>query len=627
VADAGQKAGVAVRVAGQVLGGDGKPCARARIYLWTTATKKPGDMPLLGETGPDGRFRVLVTKVDLEHGAKIVAKAPGQGPDWLAVAAHDKGKETVLRLARDDVPITGRVIDLEGRPVVGVAITVGRLEQSELNTWMAKAKQGISGHYERDLAPEALDGPIAATTDKDGRFRLDGFGRDRVVMLRLRGDNIEHCGFWVVTRKEMPDVRKGPYGTYAANFTHHALPSKPIVGTVRDKATGKALPGIAVVSSYYNNHWTKTDAKGEYRIVGAAKHDKYSVSAGGGPYLNSTRMDIPDTPGLEPLRVDFDLERGVAITGRLTDKTTGKPVEGYMTFIPLVDNPNIKNYTELGKLQIIASNQAHAGRDGTFTVTAIPGPGVLCAQADDSDRYLPADAKGFNVGNHILDGYHAVIAVNASESDPKSTHLNFTVEPGRSVKGTVLDPDGRPLAGANAAGFSAVPEFGGRSPEKMATAEFTASALHPTKQRLLLFVHPAKKLGRVFTIPAGTSEPLRIRLEPLGSLAGRVVDAEGKPLAGRKVTVNLSVEAEDFQSLPAEVRFNYPTWQKVIGGEETTDQDGKFRVEGLVPGLKYMLGVHKEAEQFPDFLRKNLTVQSGRVTDLGEVRAKKEASE
>src|SRR5262249_49466504 len=164
---------------------------------------------------------------------------------------------------------------------------------------------------ERELAAVALDGPATVTTGKDGRFRLTGFGRDRVVMLRLRGDDIEHCVFWVVTRDEQLGTRTGPYGTYGATFTHHALPSKPILGTVRDGATGKPLAGITVGSSMYNNRWAKTDAKGQYRIVGAAKHDRYSVSAGSAPYLNSTKMDIPDTPGLEPLVVDFELDRGV----------------------------------------------------------------------------------------------------------------------------------------------------------------------------------------------------------------------------------------------------------------------------------------------------------------------------
>jgi RNA polymerase sigma factor (sigma-70 family) len=614
----------AVEVTGQVLGADGKPCAGAKIFLWTNAVKKQADMVVRTTTQADGRFRLAVAKADLERGAKLVARAKDHGPDWVEVAKLDKGGAVTLRLAKDDVPINGRVIDLEGQPVPGVTIEVGRLEQSEMKRWLELAKQGTSSHYDRELATEALDGPTTVTTGKDGRFRLSGFGRDRVVLLRVHGDNIEHCVFWVVTRDEpLPGMRVGPYGTYSATFTHHALPSKPIVGTVRDRATGKPLAGIAVVSAMYNNRWARTDENGRYRIVGAAKHDRYAVSAGSAPYLNCTKMDIADTPGLEPLTVDFDLDRGVAIKGRLTDKATGKPIRGYLGFIPAADNPNIKNFSELGKPQIGASDEAHAKADGTFTVTAIPGPGVLTARADDDDRYLAAEAEGVKVArNVILDGYHAVIPVNLSEKDPKSTHMDVALIPGRALAGTVVGPDGKPVAGAHAAGLAATPQFFDHSAGKLDKATFTVSALHPTKPRTLLVVHPEKKLAKVQTVRPDEAGLLVVRLEPSGALAGRLVDAAGKPLAGLKVSAMLSFNPENSKGLPAELRFNGPTWSKLINGEATTDEQGKFRIDGLVPGLKYLLNVQKEMEFLAGYTRDGLTVEPGKVQDLGEVKDK-----
>src|SRR5262249_46903691 len=152
--------------------------------------------------------------------------------------------------------------------------------------------------------------------------------------------------------------------------------------------------------------------------------------------------------------VDFELERGVAIKGRLTDASTGKPVRGWMSYIPLADNRNLKNFTELGKLQIIASDEAQAKADGLFTVTAIPGPGVLVARADDDDRFVTADVEGIKLAQPvILDGSHAVILVNPSEQDPKSTHCDIALVPGRAVTGTIRGPDGQPLPGARAAGL------------------------------------------------------------------------------------------------------------------------------------------------------------------------------
>jgi RNA polymerase sigma factor (sigma-70 family) len=627
------KADQAVEVTGQVLGADGKPCVSARVFLWTNAVKKPADMPPLAATGADGRFRLTIARADLERDAKIVAKAPDHGPDWVEAARLAKGGEVTLRLAKDDVPISGRVIDLEGQPVPGVTIEVGRLEQSDMKRWIQLARQGTSGHQDRELAAAALDGPTTVTTGKDGRFRLTGFGRDRVVLLKVHGDHIEHCVFWVVLRDEpLPGLRTGPYGTYPATFTHHALPSKPIIGTVRDRATGKPLAGIAVVSAMYNNRYARTDENGRYRIVGAAKHDQYAVSAGSAPYLNCTRMDIPDTPGLEPLTVDFELDRGVAIKGRLTDKTTGKPVRGYLGFIALADNPNVKNFAELGKLQIIASDEAHSKADGSFTVTAIPGPGVLTARADDDDRFLAAEVEGIKLAQPIiLDGYHAVIPVNPSESDPKSTRIDVALIPGRAVTGTVVDPDDRPLAGAHAAGLAATLQFFNRSEGKLATAAFSVHALNPKKSRSVLFIHPEKKLAKLLRVRPDEPDPLTVRLEPTGTLAGRIVDGAGKPLAGLKVGTQLSFQAADFKDLPAEVRLNLPLWGKFLNAEATTDKDGKFRIDGLVPGVKYVLNASNGTDFLPGYVRDGLTVEAGKVKDLGDVKdqppAKKEAKE
>jgi protocatechuate 3,4-dioxygenase beta subunit len=613
----------AVEMTGQVLGADGKPCADAQLFVWTNTVKNKAGMPVRATTGPDGRFHFTVAKADLERDAKIVARAKNHGPDWVDVAKLDKGGEVTLRLAKDDVPINGRVIDLERQPVAGVTIEVGRLEQSDMKRWLELAKQGTSNHQDRELAAVALDGPTTVMTGKDGRFRLTGFGRDRVVLLKVRGDAIEHCVFWVVLRDTpVPGLRAGPYGTYSSTFTHHALPSKPIVGTVRDKATGKPLAGIAVLSAMYNNRLANTDEKGQYRIVGAAKHDRYAVSAGSAPYLNCTKMDIADTPGLEPLRVDFDLERGVAIKGRLTDKATGKAVRGYMSYIPLADNPNIKNFSDLGKPHIIASNEASAKADGSFTVTAIPGPGVLVAKADDEDDFLAADVEGIQVGGAILDGYHAVIPVNPSENDPKSTHCDVALVRGRALAGTVLDPEGRPLADAHAAGLGATPKFFDRSAGKLPTAAFSVSGLHPKKSRSVLLIHPEKKLARLLTVRPDEAGPLAVRLEATGTLVGRIVDAEGKPLAGLKVSGLLSFKPEDNKGLPAELRFNFPSWTHLIQGEALTDKDGKFRVEGLIPGLKYLLNVTRETELLPDFTRDNVTVESGKTKDLGELKGK-----
>jgi hypothetical protein len=52
--------------------------------------------------------------------------------------------------------------------------------------------------------------------------------------------------------------------------------------------------------------------------------------------------------------------------------------------------------------------------------------------------------------------------------------------------------------------------------------------------------------------------------------------------------------------------------------------DGRFRVEGLVSGLKYSLGVVKDGYglEISGARTKGLTVEAGRTKDLGDIEVK-----
>src|SRR5262249_28799920 len=128
-----------------------------------------------------------------------------------------------------------------------------------------------------------------ATTDAEGRFRLSGLGRDRLVLLRLNGPAIASQQLRILTRREekllVPELdadRFTPrkHTTYhGAAFKHVAGETKPIVGVVRDKDTKKPLAGITIKSYKLANSpahgvdfiQTTTDAHGRYRLTGMPK--------------------------------------------------------------------------------------------------------------------------------------------------------------------------------------------------------------------------------------------------------------------------------------------------------------------------------------------------------------------
>src|SRR5439155_2748936 len=103
---------------------------------------------------------------------------------------------------------------------------------------------------------------------------------------------------------------------------------------------------------------------------------------------------------------------------------------------------------DFGQLQALVAREGDTGEDGSFTVLAIPGKGALTATANDADRYARSIPGKLNVGNYILDSYHAVVPINIPEKKPKFAAPDIVLERGSTLAGTVLGADGKPLAGA-----------------------------------------------------------------------------------------------------------------------------------------------------------------------------------
>jgi RNA polymerase sigma factor (sigma-70 family) len=689
----------AVVLSGLVLDPDGKPASGAKLYLarntfkskadlpvipkafiggpptylWTDDPPQMADLPLRAATGPDGRFSFTARRADLGYGALVVARAPGYGPDWAELEQLDKAGNITLRLAKDDVPIQGRVLDLEGQPIASSTVTVLRVEKPQAPSGlpaldavkqlldkgdiekmvaMRKTLGATGGTPGPHLGAEVLDVPTSVKTGADGRFRLTGFGRDRLVRLRIQAPGIENTYVSVHTVRDAEVGSAKSERTYPATFDYVAGPNWPILGTVREKSTGKPLVGITVAMGFSLGDGkggtvrTTTDAAGRYRLEGVAKTGRrHLVIAAGVPYFSSFKP-IEETLGLEPLTVDFELERGLAVRGRLTDRSTGKPVRGLVGYYALSDNPHLKDFVDVGQLPLIVDGRGEVGPDGSFAVVALPGPGLLCVWADD-DRFPRAVEGGdaqpqrtvpFPV-NPIM--FHAMVRIHPSEQAPNSTNCDIALEPGRTVIGSVVGPDGKPLTGVLATGLTAVlpaaryqsRPFEQPACQKLEADTFTMYGLNPRQPRTLVLVHPEKGLAKVQTFRGDEACPLTVRLEPVGAVSGRIVDAEGHPWEGLRLEVFLRPSPTD-KTLPYEVLGRggiFSLLQRdLFTRAATTDGDGKFRIEGLLPGLPYELQplakgnpIKKPLENAkpPIALPGGLFVEAGQTKDVGEIRS------
>ncbi len=138
-----------VEVRGRVVGPDGKPIAGATLRMAYFGLEGSS----AATSGADGRFLIQLPRSVQGDGMLngydefpwVVATNPGFGPGWVrgAFKAAIAGELTV-RLGDDGPPIDGRVVDLEGRPVVGARVKATRLyfaEGGNLNAWLTQGQE------------------------------------------------------------------------------------------------------------------------------------------------------------------------------------------------------------------------------------------------------------------------------------------------------------------------------------------------------------------------------------------------------------------------------------------------------------------------------------------------------
>src|SRR5207248_10123264 len=123
-----------------------------------------------------------------------------------------------------------------------------------------------------------------------------------------------------------------------------------------------------------------------YRLVGVpwmAGQYLWVTPAPGQPYLPPPRKTIGRSSGLDPLTVDFEMSRGVLIRGRVTDKKTGQPVPAVVEYFVIEDNPHYKKEETLWGL----SFHTRTAPDGSYTLVALPGRGLVAAKASYGDNF------------------------------------------------------------------------------------------------------------------------------------------------------------------------------------------------------------------------------------------------
>jgi RNA polymerase sigma factor (sigma-70 family) len=638
-----------VEIHGRILDPDGKPKAGAKLLLL-------GKPQQLGTTAADGRFTIAIPK-EAKDG-NLIAQADGFGIDFIDLGKWKPGQVVELRLVKDHL-IRGWVVNTEGKPVAGVCVAVKSVNlysnnslDSFLAAWKKRCPMSGIPSGEKHLWTEVAE-LLPTKTDAEGRFVLRGVGNERLAALRLSGAGIAEVEAWIVNRDgfdpkpynqaTLDNTPKG-FESAATRWMLHgpqvsivAEAEKPIRGMVQDADSGKGRPGVVVRLTRINRGdlvapiaEAKTDAAGHYQIHGARKVKRYMLEVAADTKTGYMPCQVwaDDTPGYQPLTADLKVKKGVIITGKILDGSTGKPIRGFAMAAVLNDNPFAKNYPSFDNSAWFSSRDSNA--DGTFRVVAIPGPVLLMGGPRSWPRFEfkmpqpdPKYPHYFRTNFPYFPEYYAYgggmtpvqgnfCKVLQIKPDAEIVKQDIILQRASVLPVHIQDADGKPLSGVWVTG-SSPGEW--HHPVQCDKPECSAYQLEANKPRLMVFFHSERHLAGTLMLKGDEKEAVTVKLGAAGSIKGRLLDEDGKPLAGVVVDVR-------YRQRVAEEIHNCVHRAKQI----VSDDRGAFALDDLIPEQKFELSFQhgtRKFERTPKLVNPAIEVKAGESHDLGTLKLKR----
>ena len=291
-----------------------------------------------------------------------------------------------------------------------------------------------------------------------------------------------------------------------------------VSGRVRDHLTGQGVAGARVSARVdgLGVAAATTDGDGDYRLdgVGAGRH-VLEVTARG--YAGG-RVDL-QVDGKRPITgVDLWLDPGATLRGRVVDPD-GKPVAG-----AVVSTSAYRLAASPAPVVPSARDGAVTAEDGTFHLVAPPGLVTL---------YATAEA----LGPGRLGGVQATAGATV-----KGLVIHLTRPAGLTLE--VTGPDGRPVPGARIRVVC-----GGNLLCAFATAGedgvLELTHLAPGAARVRADAPGLGEAGADVTLDAGLKRHLTLVLGGTGTIAGRLVGVEGRPISGAVIRLASELTAGD----------------------------------------------------------------------------------
>ncbi|MBM4027170.1 MAG: redoxin domain-containing protein [Planctomycetes bacterium] len=527
-----------VTYTGRVLDAAGQPLEGVKVRLYQETY---GGAPHLYETTlaaeaavrADGSFSFAVPAESESHrsGYVVAAKA------GLAIGfdswdmRQDKQRDLTLGEAR---PLAGVVVDETGRPVPDASVSVYILQIGDV-----MRQQGLGMH----LAPQLL----TTRTDPAGRFAFPNLPEEATAELLVKKPGrATLCTY-------APRAYAGQSLSYRVGQTDVRLtqPAETrIEGNVVQKPTGQPVAGLTLLVTYAGNRLL--DGHDPVRVN---TDGTFTIPAlPGGDYSLQLATPRDEMAQWVAAPVPVAVPSGQAVTGVRIEVSPGGILEVVVT--EAATNQPVEK----------ASVSARAAHGGQWTHGATDAEGIARL------RLAPGT---YQVHGPTKQGYSYTQqpqTVTIEEGATKRITAALTEAP--RIRGIVRDPDGAPVAGARVrlmpAGYQdTFADADGRFEIVWDRGGWPADRT----TFCLLARHEQRNLVAAVEIGEGAST-LDVKLEPGVVLAGRVVDPDGKGLAGARIMPML----------------NMSNWgSSLTGGQVPTDGSGNFEVRAAPAGRKYSI--------------------------------------
>lgn len=515
----------------------------------------------------------------------LVATKEGIAPGWLETWGEDRsfrshwnpslGREIAVR-TRPPATLTGRLLLEGGKPLAGANVWLTGLmapHDYDLEEHISQEEEQPIGFMSTIDYAEALWRPSVlpglkteTTTDEEGRFRLPGLPERFIARVEVTHPKADTTSLRVALKAIQPVYRKKPFQEekettptlYGSGFTaelskgavlkgrvviHNFLgPQPPVAGVIVALANHNAKDGMS-------GQRFKTDADGRFEVTGLRKNPRgYELAFVGSfaaPVVSSRQRIVP---GVE---AEVKLRPAVPYRIKLTDPE-GNPIERDVYSIEVQERPGSVRHGIKSRF-----NEPVRVAPGVYEGIVPTGSGAVVVDRHKADRPAAVNPKAFFAPgrddwtrreqryvygdawriarvavkdterlavslNPMLEQLElaAVVFTNARQDDGV-LELAATVHPAPPVEVTLVDEEGKPVAGAS------VTRQLERGNAGDLPATFAVYGLHPERAEMLVFKH--QKRGLIGTLSTTwTSEPIRVVLRPAATLIGRFTDGTGE---------------------------------------------------------------------------------------------------